>query len=200
MFFAGRMTAGLALAFAAGVATIAASAAPASAGLGLACPGTTGQPFAPWGDNANYAFAPNGGFESGATDWTLSAGTVAAGNEPFYLHSTADRSSLSLPSGASATSPPMCISLLSGKMRFVARGTPGTKVKVQILYNGLVSSVLGILDGGTYPLGSVWSPSPQVAMLGGELPLLTSSVSFRFTAIGGTVNIDDVYLDPCVSR
>jgi hypothetical protein len=198
--FARRLTACLVPVLVAGVAALAASAAPASAGLGLACPSTTGQPFVQWGDNANYAYAPNGGFESGATGWTLSGGTVVIGNEPFYLHSTSDRSSLSLPSGASATSPPMCISLFSGKMRFVARGTAGSKVKVQILYQGVVSSLLGILDGGTYTVGTAWSPSPQVAMLGGELPLLTSSVSFRFTAIGGTVSIDDVYLDPCVSR
>ena len=39
---------------------------PASAGLGLACPDPTTKPFSPWGDYAKYAFAPNGGFESGA--------------------------------------------------------------------------------------------------------------------------------------
>jgi hypothetical protein len=36
-------------------------------------------------------------------------------------------------------------------------------------------------------------------MLGGVLPLLTSSVSFRFTAVNGGVNLDDVYLDPMKS-
>jgi hypothetical protein len=36
-------------------------------------------------------------------------------------------------------------------------------------------------------------------MLGGVLPLLTSSVSFRFTAVGGAASIDDVYLDPMKS-
>jgi hypothetical protein len=36
-------------------------------------------------------------------------------------------------------------------------------------------------------------------MLGGVLPLLTSSVSFRFTAVNGAVAIDDVYLDPMKS-
>jgi hypothetical protein len=58
-----------------------------------------------------------------------------------------DQLSLSLPAGASATSPPMCISLLSSKMRFLTRGSSGCKVKVQIIYRGLLSSVLGILDG-----------------------------------------------------
>jgi hypothetical protein len=70
---------------------------------------------------------------------------------------------------------------------------------VQILYRGLLSSVLGILDGGTYTVGTGWSPSPQVSMLRGQLPLLTASVSFHFTAVGGSVSIDDVYLDPMKS-
>lgn len=187
------------IAAAAVVVALAFTAAPASAGLGLACPDPTAKPFTPWSDYANYAFSPNGGFESGANGWSLSGARVVAGNEPFYIHGGSDRYSLSLPSGASATSPPMCISLFSGKMRFVVRGDSGAKVKVQIVYRGLLSSVLGILDGGTYSVGGSWKPSAEVGMLGGTLPLLTSSVSFRFTAVGGAVVLDDVYLDPMKS-
>jgi hypothetical protein len=184
---------------AAGAIALAGTVSPASAGLGLACPDATGKPFSPWSDYANYAFSPNGGFESGTTGWSISGAKVAPGNESFYIHGNADKYSLSMPAGASATSPPMCISLLSGKMRFVARGDTDAKVKVQIVYSGLLSSVLGILDGGTMSVGKAWSPSPQVGMLGGVLPLLTSSVSFRFTASGGAASIDDVYLDPMKS-
>ena len=197
--FLRRVRGTLLLALTAGLVAVAITAAPASAGLGLACPDATSRPFTPWSDYANYAFSPNGGFESGATGWSLSGGKVASGNESFYVHSSSDRYSLSLPSGASATSPAMCISLFSGKMRFVAKGDSGAKVKVQIIYRGLLSSVLGVLDGGTYSVGSSWTPSAEVGMLGGQLPLLTSSVSFRFTAVGGAVSIDDVYLDPMKS-
>jgi hypothetical protein len=195
--FVRRVGATLALALVAGLAG---TVSPASAGLGLACPDPTGKPFSPWSDYANYAFSPNGGFESGATGWSLGGGAkVAAGNESFYIHGSGDKYSLSMPAGGSVTSPAMCISLLSGKMRFFARGDTGAKIKVQIVYRGLLSSVLGILDGGTISVGKSWSPSPEVSMLGGVLPLLTSSVSFRFTAIGGSVGIDDVYLDPMKS-
>jgi hypothetical protein len=194
-----RLKVGAALATAACLTALAFTAAPASAGLGLSCPSATTNPFSPWSDYANYTFAPNGGFESGSTGWSLSGGRVVAGNEPFYIHGAGERYSLSLPAGASATSPAMCISLLSGKMRFVSRGDAGAKVKVQIIYRGLLSSVLGILDGGTYSANSSWSPSPAIGMLGGVLPLLTSSVSFRFTAVGGAVALDDVYLDPMKS-
>jgi hypothetical protein len=197
--FVRRARAVLVLTLAAGAIALAGTAAPASAGLGLACPDATSKPLAGWSDYANYAFAPNGGFESGATGWSLSGAKVVPGNESFYIHASGEEYSLSMPAGASATSPPMCISLLSGKMRFVARGDSGAKVKVQIIYRGLLSSVLGILDGGTYSVGTSWKPSSQVGMLGGTLPLLTSSVSFRFTAVGGAVAIDDVYLDPMKS-
>jgi hypothetical protein len=198
--FVRRVRAIVVLGLVAGTIAMAMGVAPASAGLGLACPSPTTTPFAAWSDNAYYAFTPDGGFESGGSGWSLSGGSRAiSGNESFYVHSKLDKTSLSLPAGASATSPPMCISLLSSKMRFVARGDAGSKVKVQIIYRGLLSSVLGILDGGTYTVGGPWKPSPQIGMLGGVLPLLTSSVSFRFTAVGAAAAIDDVYLDPMKS-
>ena len=197
--FARRISATLVLALVASLAALAGTAAPASAGLGLACPDPTSKPFMPWADSANYAFVPNGGFESAANGWSVAAGKVASGNESFYIHSRGDLYSLRLQNGGSATSPAMCISLFSGKMRFVAKGDPGAKVKVQIIYRGLLSSVLGILDGGTYTVGNGWNASPSVGMLGGQLPLLTASVSFRFTAVNGSVSIDDVYLDPMKS-
>jgi hypothetical protein len=197
--FVRRTRAVLIFTLVAGAIALAGTVSPASAGLGLACPDPTGKPFSPWSDYANYAFSPNGGFESGTTGWSVSGAKVAPGNESFYIHGSGDKYSLSMPAGASATSPAMCISLLSGKMRFVARGDSGAKVNVQIVYRGLLSSVLGILDGGTYSVGKNWTPSPQVGMLGGVLPLLTASVSFRFTAVGGAAAIDDVYLDPMKS-
>jgi hypothetical protein len=90
----------------------------------------------------------------------------------------------------------MCIGLLSSKMRFVVTGSPDASVKVQIIYRGVVSSVLGILDGGTFSTAGAWQPSQQIGMLGGVVPLLTQSVQFRFVATKGTTQIDDVYLDP----
>ena len=198
--FVRRVRAVLALGLVGGAMAMAMGAAPASAGLGLSCPSATSTPFAPWTDYASYVFAPDGGFEGGGIGWSLSGGArVGSGNESFYVHSKTDKASLSLPAGASATSPPMCISLLSSKMRFFARGSSGSKVKVQILYRGVLSSLLGIFDGGTIAPGASWQTSPAIGMLGGVLPLLTTSVSFRFTAVSGAVAIDDVYLDPMKS-
>jgi hypothetical protein len=172
-------------------------ASPAGAGLGLACPGATSQPFKTWSDYAQYALVPDGGFEAGASGWTLAGGAkVVSGNESFYIRSKTDRKSLLLPAGAKATTPPMCISLLSSKMRFVVGGPAGSTVKVQVQYRGVLSSVLGIFDGGTVSSGGTWAPSPEVSMLGGVLPLLTQSVQFRLVATAGSPQVDDVYLDP----
>jgi hypothetical protein len=198
--FVRRASAVLALGLVGGAIALAMGAAPASAGLGVACPTATSTPFATWKDYANYAFAPDGGFESGGSGWSLSGGARAvSGNESYYVHSRTDKTSMSLPKGASATSPGMCISLLSSKMRFLVRGDAGSGVKVQVVYRGLLSSVLGIFDGGTISAGGTWKPSPALGMLGGVLPLLTTSVSFRFTAVNGAAAIDDVYLDPMKS-
>ena len=176
--------------------SLAFGASTADAGLGISCPNPTTQPFSTWRDYAQYAQVPDGGFEAGASGWQLAGGAkVVAGNEPFYLRSKYDRWSLSLPAGSSAMSPPMCISLLSSKMRFVTGGSKGS-MKVQVVYRGLLSSVLGVLDGGTVSTNGVWAPSPEMSMLGGVLPLLTQSVQFRFVATSGSMRVDDVYLDP----
>lgn len=198
--FVRRVRAVVVLGLVGGAIAMAVGAAPASAGLGLACPSATSTPFVGWKDYANYVFAPDGGFEGGGSGWSLSGGAkVVSGNESFYVHSSTDKLSLSLPAGATATTPPMCISLLSSKMRFLARGNSGSKVKVQVIYRGLLSSVLGIFDGGSISPSGSWNASPAMGMLGGVLPLLTTSVSFRFSAVNAAASIDDVYLDPMKS-
>ncbi|MGH3130843.1 MAG: hypothetical protein ACRDNX_08505 [Gaiellaceae bacterium] len=189
-----------------------ATAAPASAGLGVACPDPTSKPFLPWNDGANYAYVPNGGFESGASGWALAGGArVVAGNESFFVHGAGERYSLSLPAGSSATSPPMCVSLFSSKMRFFAAnaGSGSSRLRVQVIYNGgvggllsLVTKTLGLSDFGYVSAGAAWQPSESIGMLSGTLPLLTQSVQFRFTPAdrSGSWLVDDVYLDPLMHR
>jgi hypothetical protein len=90
----------------------------------------------------------------------------------------------------------MCIGLLSSKMRFVVGGPAGGTLRVQVLYRGLASSLLGIRDGGTVGSNGFWRPSPAIAMAGGIVPLGTTSVQFRFVSTSGAPLLDDVYLDP----
>ncbi len=192
----------------ASLAALGATAAPANAGLGVACPDPTSQVFKAWGDYAYYSYVPNGGFESGSAGWALSRGaTVVGGNEAFYVRGPNDRYSLSLPAGSSATSPPLCISLFSTKMRFFAAnaGSSSSRLRVQVLYNGgvggllsLATKQLGISDVGYITAGGEWQPSQSIGMVSGTLPLLTQSVQFRFTPVdsSGSWLVDDVFLDP----
>ncbi len=193
----------------ASAAAMAVSAAPA--GAAVVCPDSTSQAFLPWNDRGNYGLAPNGGFESGAAGWTLTGGArVVAGNEPFFL-SGPGANALSLPAGSSATSPPMCVGLLSTKMRFLAAnaGARSSRLHVQVIYSGGVGGLLGglgqtlgIADEGSDRGAPAWNPMQPVFMLGGAAPLLTQSVRFRFTPLGagGNWRIDDVYLDPLMHR
>lgn len=191
---------------------LATAAAPAGAGLGIACPDPTSQPFRAWGDSAFYAYVPDGGFEAGAAGWTLAGGAkVVAGNETFFVRSRYDDSSLALPSGSSATSPPMCVALLASKMRFFVTnaGASSARLNVQVIYSGglggllgTVGRTLGISDVGYVNSDGSWEPSDPISMLGGTLPLFTQYVQFRFVPVDGTgqFRIDDVYLDPLMHR
>jgi hypothetical protein len=197
---------------AATVAAMGSTATAANAALGVACPDPTSTPFTTWGDTSNYALAPDGGLENGAAGWTLTGGAkVVSGNESFAVSGPGSHS-LSLPAGSSATTPPMCIGLVSTKMQtFISNsGSAASKLHVQVIYGGGVGSLLGGLgaglglsDEGTYAANGAWQPLPMpVTMLGGALPLLTQYVQFRFTplAAGGNWRIDDVYLDPLMHR
>jgi hypothetical protein len=208
-----RIVLGLA-ALAAAAAMTGSAAAPAAnaASLGVACPDPSSQPFLPWGDAAHYDATPDSGFESGAARWTLTGGAkVVTGNEPFMVGGPGQTHSLSLPAGSSATSPPMCIGLLSSKMRLFAQntGAAGSNLRVQVIYNGGVGALLGglgstlrISDQATFSGTKAWQPTDPYLMAGGLLPLLTQSVQFRFTPLstGGNWRIDDVYLDPLMHR
>src|SRR5438128_8159279 len=134
-------------ALAAAAAMTASAAAPAhAASLGLTCPTATSQPFMPWNDAAFYVPTPGGGFESGAAGWTLTGGAhVVTGNEPWMVGNAGDSHSLSLPAGSSATSPPMCIGLLSSKMRLFMQntGAASSNLRVQVIYNGGAGALLG---------------------------------------------------------
>jgi hypothetical protein len=208
-----RILLGLA-ALASAAAMTASAAAPSAdaASLGVACPDATSTPFAQFGDAWSYAATPGGSFENGATGWTLTGGArVVTGNEPWMVGGAGQSHSLSLPAGSSATSPPMCIGVLSDHMRLFAQntGAAGSGLRVQVIYHGGVGALLGavgstlrISDQDALAGGQTWSPTEEVPMTGGILPLLTQSVQFRFTPLstGGNWRIDDVYLDPLMHR
>jgi hypothetical protein len=169
-------------------------------GLNNDC-GTTSTPFAQFGDYRNYTFGTNGGLESGGTGWSLSGGRVVPGNESYYVHSALDRYSLSLPAGSSALTPKLCMGTTSTVMRFFVRSSDGGSVRVEVVLRNLLGQVLGILQVSKLSPGTSWQPGPPILNLDSLLGLLgVSSVQLKFTALSGSVLVDDVYVDPWASR
>ena len=157
--------------------------------------GTNAYPFAQWGDRSPYFGFSNNGFESGTYGWSVAGGAYAGfGNEPWYVNGFGARS-LTLPQGASATSPSFCIGLLDPAIRMFARGQNGGDLRVQVLFRGLTGNLLGILNLGDESGTGAWAPSDRVNSLL-ALPLLTISAQIRVTAVDGAWQVDDVYVDP----
>lgn len=163
--------------------------------------GATSQPFAQFGDSRSYTFGTNGGLESGAAGWAIAGGRVVPGNESYYVHSRSDSSSLQLPAGASAATPGLCQETSSSVVRFFLRSPDGGSVRVQVVARNLLGLVVGALDVARISPGASWQPGPAILNLQSLLALVgVSSIQLKFTTLSGTVQVDDVYVDPWGSR
>ena len=192
-----------------GVATVAATAllaapaiaAPSPAVGGAACSQTpVVQPFASWGDNADYFLAPDGGFEGAAADWALRghAAPIAA-NEPFAVNAAGDAKALRLAAGSSATSPRFCIGVEHRTMRFFSDAAASSTLDVDAIVGGPGGSERSVRIA-TLHGADRWAPSDVVPMVVNELAAAHDNaidVSLRFTPHGaGAWTIDDVLVDP----
>jgi hypothetical protein len=180
---------------------LASTAGTAKAGLIGGC-GVTAPVFAPWGDWSGYYFAPNGGFENGSTGWSLSGGAavVTQNNEPWFVAGFGSRA-LQIPTGGKAAIN-VCYGLTYPAVRFFAAGQGGTaKVHVRVISRSLLG-LLSILDGGTFTADQGWHPSPKMSTLLSAVASLvgTNSMQLQFTVESGTVQIDDLFVDPFLSK
>jgi hypothetical protein len=194
-----RAFAALACAGAALAGAASAQGATATRSVGIVCANQPlSRPFLRWLDPANYVLLQNGSLEN-ANGWSLSGGArLVAGNESFSVNSNRDRSSLSLPARSSATSPPMCITLLHPTLRFFA---VNSAAPTSVLEVDAVVKLAGIrltLPVGLLLAGSDWQPTLPLPFLTNLLAPVSSTVSFCFTPLGNSSGwrIDDVYLDP----
>ena len=191
------------------LAVLAMAAMPGAASADLlgsaldSCPArTVERPFARWLDYTNYTRVSGGTFEGSLAGWTLAGGAkVVSGSEPFGV-SGAGKLALSLPSGSSATTPPMCVAVLDATMRYFAANDGGltSLLRVDMLYRASNGSVVP-LPLGVNVGGKSWAPSlPAVvgANLLGVLSGGQATVQFRFSPVGlgAKWRIDDVYVDP----
>lgn len=160
------------------------------------------QPFLPWSDVAWYQAVPGGDFEARSAPWTLRGDAgLQSGNEPWYVSSRADRSSLRLRAGSSATSPAICVSIDTPTLRlFVRNGGPSTSslvVEAGVVTGGSTSWTRIATLGG----GSAWAASPVLwlpAAAFAQAMTSTISVQLRVSPTGSNASwqVDDVYVDP----
>jgi hypothetical protein len=158
------------------------------------------QPFAPWVDANYYKLAPGADFEGGLAGWSLNGGaSQASGSESYGVTGSVGSSSLSIPAGGSATSPQTCVNAAYPTFRLFTRtDNPGSTVAVSVVYSAPLLGTVTIPVGVVTP-GTSWQPTlPMVT--GSAIPGLvnggTANISLRFTAATGTVQVDDVYVDP----
>jgi len=130
------------------------------------------------------------------------------GNEPFFVHDSADSHSLLLLSGASAQTPSTCVDTAEPTMRFFVRNT-GSPLSTLAVEARIRTTVLGVTTQTTLPLGIVlgttqtWQPAlPVVFELSANQLLGSTTVDFRFTPLGanGSWQVDDIYVDPFKDR
>jgi hypothetical protein len=164
------------------------------------------QPFTAFGDQGFYTLLPGGAFEdAGAPGWLLLGGAaVVAGNEPFFVHSALDGSSLSLPAGSFAVSPPTCVGVFDQTFRLMAvnTGDPASALNVGAVYRSPSGLIKTVWVGRFLSDGS-WQPSPIFRFNVGAFGASTSGITgnFVFAPDGsGAWRIDDVYLDPTKHR
>ena len=190
-------------------AALAAGASSASAGVLVAsAPDCASQSlsktFLPWWDIADYTALSGGDFEGAGDGWTTTGGAaIAGGNEPYYVGSAGDAHSLSLPAGASATSPAICVGLSHPTIRFFVKRQSGgwlslASLHVDVLFETSTGQVASLPIGTVGNDGS-WEPTSPMLVVANLLPLLPGDrtpVAFRFTAQDADFSIDDVWVDP----
>lgn len=159
----------------------------------------TSKPFTAWNDRADYVPAPGGSFEPGvAASWAFSGPVAYNGdNEPWRVSgNSADSRSVVLGSNGSITSAPLCAGIAYPTLRFFARSPKGSSLAlVTARYTG-PDGLLAALPLGVVSAGSSWAPT-SVSLTASGLPLVTgANLSIRIAPILGTLQVDDVYVDP----
>jgi hypothetical protein len=178
------------------------SSAPAQAALvsTSACnESALSQPFVKWGDSSSYELVPGGDFEGSLEGWSLSTGAQRfAGSEPYGTTGRVGSYSLNLAAGSSAQSPFTCVDAAYPTFRFFAHNdTLLASVVVQVVYRTPLGTVA--LPLGVVALSGKWQPTlPMLtgSVVTGLLSGGTAEAALRFTALLGTSQIDDVFIDP----
>jgi hypothetical protein len=146
------------------------------------------------GDFADYFTAPSGTFETGASGWTLTGAAVGSGNEPKYVNGFGSKS-LKINSGGKAVSPNFCNRYGEQSIRFFYSGSPGARIHLHLDVTNSSTNDWAPLDWEMTVPSSGWAAANGIMM-----PYLyvegQENLKITFTAIGGSVVVDDVEIDP----
>jgi hypothetical protein len=152
------------------------------------------QSFAAWGDKAFYAAVPGGDFERGSAGWALQGATLVADDGPL----TAGARALELRVGTSATSPVFCADKAFPYVRMFGHGSG--RLRVEVLHVDGAGRVLDVHSAGNVASDARWAPTDKAGLSGGQVSKYGPLIQLRFTGSRGTVRIDDVLVDPRLSR
>jgi hypothetical protein len=179
---------------------------PAHAGILVSSVGscddqTLSRPFLPWLDLSSYYLAGDGSFVQGGRGWELAGGAHAvATGEPYDVAGDGSQGALSLGSAGSATSPSTCVGILHPTARFFVRNTGNLlgHLRVDVRFEDATGAVRQLTIAQLLG-GARWSPTLPLPIVASLLPLLPGErtpIQLRFTAVGGSWDVDDVYVDP----
>jgi hypothetical protein len=195
-----------AISAAAVTASLIAAVAPAASASDAAPASTTdctapalSNPLAAFGDTRHYFLAPGGSFDAGSPAWRLTGGAALTDNDAV-LGLGADEGSLSLPAGATATSPVFCVDLDYPTFRFFAAQADEDKGKlsVDVIYPAIAQKKTEAAK--VSKLDEDWTLTKDVPLKPATVDKAGGwrlvKLRFRAAADGPQWKVDDVLVDP----
>jgi hypothetical protein len=157
-------------------------------------------------DNGLYATAPGGAFEDGPAGWQLDGGAAVTPADDGLGVLGTSAGALTLPVGATATSPTFCVDERYPFFRFTyaqQSEDADANLRVEVLYPGLVKNNARKARDLTARRGRGWQLTDRINLdplhglkRGAGWRLVALRLTVRDGKPGATVRVDDVLVDP----
>lgn len=157
------------------------------------------QVFTPYKDKAYYQLAPDGAFQSGGSGWTLEGGAELVLEPGVRGHGgLQEETAVSLPFGATVTSPPFCVDETTPNFRFMMRnvGDKGGKIRVTVSYENTRKAVKAKNSDVHSDDLEEWVPTPSLKLETGDEEERAARITFTSKDPKSEYLVDDVYVDP----
>lgn len=153
------------------------------------------QPFLAFGDDDSYFLAPSGDFEAGAPGWTLDGGAALVDSP------AGTGTALSLPPGATAISPPVCVTRNHVSARLFGQAFDGPR-RDRARISVDVAGATGVITADkNIRVLDTWVPTRQFRLGASFFDLDpvsgTTEIRMRFVTDGpATAVLDGLWVDP----